>query len=291
MPSIGFLLVLAVAGQLRQGMTAGAEANTSDATTPSSMFSRVESTNSDVQSKPETYCEETAGSTVASIHSASDNAEAKSACGSGNKCYIGLESSGCSAESSDSSDSTASDSCVIEWKWADGGEVDFLNWCEGSPKFGADRSNYYYSDSSDSGGVRSSHSSSLGSAAAAAGALTAAHFLAERGNDDALRTATCALPLGMLAFATGESETEEASSETEEASSESSGRCGPLYDGRVCDCAGGDARFCNEDNGWCGMTTAHETAQASTSYDCASGRNASGKIVLLYHSRVNFSRV
>jgi hypothetical protein len=46
------------------------------------------------------------------------------------------------------------------------------------------------------------------------------------------------------------------------------GRCGPLFDGRVCQCD--FQNYCNENNGWCGDTTSHRDAQASTTYDCPS---------------------
>ena len=34
-----------------------------------------------------------------------------------------------------------------------------------------------------------------------------------------------------------------------------------------------DARFCNEDNGWCGNSNAHRDAQASTTYDYCSSES------------------
>lgn len=47
------------------------------------------------------------------------------------------------------------------------------------------------------------------------------------------------------------------------------GRCGPKFFGAYC--TGGELRpydkWCNEDNGWCGDTSAHKNAQSSTRYD------------------------
>jgi len=48
----------------------------------------------------------------------------------------------------------------------------------------------------------------------------------------------------------------------------SQGRCGPLFNGRVCDCSGRE-KYCNTANGWCGVTGAHMNAQAGEEYDCA----------------------
>jgi hypothetical protein len=47
-------------------------------------------------------------------------------------------------------------------------------------------------------------------------------------------------------------------------------RCGPLFQDKVCNCAGEfpKALYCNERNGWCGDTPAHRDAQSSTRYDC-----------------------
>jgi hypothetical protein len=47
-------------------------------------------------------------------------------------------------------------------------------------------------------------------------------------------------------------------------------RCGPLFQDKVCNCAGDfpKALYCNEKNGWCGDTPAHRNAQSSTTYDC-----------------------
>ena len=49
-------------------------------------------------------------------------------------------------------------------------------------------------------------------------------------------------------------------------SSTSQGRCGPLFGDRSCSCT--DGLYCNEVNGWCGSTPTHDSAQASTKYDC-----------------------
>ena len=43
------------------------------------------------------------------------------------------------------------------------------------------------------------------------------------------------------------------------------GRCGPKYEGRVCDCTG-DEMYCNESSGWCG--SASIVGSRSTAYDC-----------------------
>jgi len=46
------------------------------------------------------------------------------------------------------------------------------------------------------------------------------------------------------------------------------GRCGPLVNGRMCDCTG-DEQYCNSDNGYCGNTAAHKDAQkGETQWDC-----------------------
>lgn len=42
-------------------------------------------------------------------------------------------------------------------------------------------------------------------------------------------------------------------------------RCGPLYEGAACPTA--MYPYCNEENGWCGITDAHRDAQSSTAYD------------------------
>ena len=50
------------------------------------------------------------------------------------------------------------------------------------------------------------------------------------------------------------------------------GRCGPLYNNRLCDCDYNPSHlYCNEATGWCGRTSAHQNAQASTAYDCPPG--------------------
>jgi hypothetical protein len=49
-----------------------------------------------------------------------------------------------------------------------------------------------------------------------------------------------------------------------------SGRCGPLFDNTKCTgtYSGRTApEYCNEGNGWCGTTSAHKNAQASTAFD------------------------
>jgi len=43
------------------------------------------------------------------------------------------------------------------------------------------------------------------------------------------------------------------------------GRCGPLFDGQVCECPGG---YCNTETGFCGDTSAHKNAQFGEEYDC-----------------------
>lgn len=43
------------------------------------------------------------------------------------------------------------------------------------------------------------------------------------------------------------------------------GRCGPKYEGRVCDCTG-DEMYCNESSGWC--DSASIVGSRSTAYDC-----------------------
>jgi len=48
------------------------------------------------------------------------------------------------------------------------------------------------------------------------------------------------------------------------------GRCGPKFRGAFCTggiLRGGGDLYCNEDNGWCGPTWAHQNAQPSTKYD------------------------
>jgi len=46
------------------------------------------------------------------------------------------------------------------------------------------------------------------------------------------------------------------------------GRCGPLFGDSVCSTEYRDyAKYCNEDNGWCGDTDSHANAQPSTKYD------------------------
>ena len=47
------------------------------------------------------------------------------------------------------------------------------------------------------------------------------------------------------------------------------GRCGPLFDGARCDCSkDASFKFCNSENGWCGDTAEHASADAFTKYDC-----------------------
>jgi hypothetical protein len=55
------------------------------------------------------------------------------------------------------------------------------------------------------------------------------------------------------------------------------GRCGPLHNNCVCTATLGPsvAVYCNEDNGWCGVTTAHRDAQISTAFDFIPGGGAS----------------
>ena len=49
------------------------------------------------------------------------------------------------------------------------------------------------------------------------------------------------------------------------------GRCGPLFDGARCDCSkDASFKFCNSENGWCGDTAEHASADAFTKYDCRS---------------------
>ena len=45
------------------------------------------------------------------------------------------------------------------------------------------------------------------------------------------------------------------------------GRCGPLFDGRVCNCNGYEV-YCNTANGWCGSGDADKNAQVGKEYDC-----------------------
>ena len=50
------------------------------------------------------------------------------------------------------------------------------------------------------------------------------------------------------------------------------GRCGPQFNNITCGGGGAEpipswAVYCNEENGWCGITDAHRNAQASTAYD------------------------
>ena len=47
-----------------------------------------------------------------------------------------------------------------------------------------------------------------------------------------------------------------------------SGRCGPDHGDDACIQG---SPYCNEDNGWCGSTSAHQNAQASVEYDYCSG--------------------
>ncbi len=51
------------------------------------------------------------------------------------------------------------------------------------------------------------------------------------------------------------------------------GRCGPLFADTKCTgySSSGGAEYCNEANGWCGVTDAHRDAQASTTYDYVPG--------------------
>eukprot|EP01047_Picozoa_sp_COSAG01_P081777 COSAG01_NODE_16442_length_1236_cov_1.753738_1_plen_302_part_00 len=55
------------------------------------------------------------------------------------------------------------------------------------------------------------------------------------------------------------------------------GRCGPLHNNCVCTATLGPsvAVYCNEDNGWCGVTTAHRDAQISTAFGLIPGGAAS----------------
>ena len=47
------------------------------------------------------------------------------------------------------------------------------------------------------------------------------------------------------------------------------GRCGPLFDGARCDCSkDASFKFCNSENGWCGDTAEHASADNFTKYDC-----------------------
>ena len=49
--------------------------------------------------------------------------------------------------------------------------------------------------------------------------------------------------------------------------SENLGRCGPSWGGRCNKNLADYAVYCNEENGWCGVTSAHKYAQSSDLYD------------------------
>ena len=48
-----------------------------------------------------------------------------------------------------------------------------------------------------------------------------------------------------------------------DSSLDDTGRCGPLFNEKKC----APGNYCNESNGWCGVTDAHKNAQESTKYD------------------------
>ena len=49
--------------------------------------------------------------------------------------------------------------------------------------------------------------------------------------------------------------------------SQNRGRCGPSWGGRCNKNLADYAVYCNEENGWCGVTSAHKYAQSSDLYD------------------------
>ena len=49
--------------------------------------------------------------------------------------------------------------------------------------------------------------------------------------------------------------------------SQNVGRCGPSWGGRCNKKLADYAVYCNEENGWCGVTSAHKYAQSSDIYD------------------------
>ena len=49
--------------------------------------------------------------------------------------------------------------------------------------------------------------------------------------------------------------------------SQNVGRCGPSWGGRCNKKLADYAVYCNEENGWCGVTSAHKYAQSSDLYD------------------------